>query len=114
VATGKGGSRARALLDQLGILSLFDHVIGADEVARPKPAADILVRALGLLGVRTGEAVMVGDAASDIICARSAGVVSVAALWGESDRDTLLAAGPDIVLDAPADLLRCLPARPVS
>ena len=50
VATGKSGRGPASLLDELGLLSLFDHVIGSDEVARPKPAPDIVLRALDLLG----------------------------------------------------------------
>ncbi|WP_130348103.1 HAD-IA family hydrolase [Herbihabitans rhizosphaerae] len=109
VATGKSGERARALLGRLGVLALFDHVIGSDEVARPKPAPDIVRRALDLLGAEPDSAIMVGDAVTDIASARGAGVTSAAAMWGESDRATLLAARPDHVLETPADLLRLVP-----
>ncbi|MFD0691929.1 HAD-IA family hydrolase [Actinomadura fibrosa] len=105
VATGKSGPRARSLLGVLGIAGYFEHVIGSDEVPRPKPAPDIVERALGLLGVRAGEAVMVGDAVTDLRSARGAGVGAVAALWGESDAEALLAERPDAVLHRPADLL---------
>jgi AHBA synthesis associated protein len=111
VATGKSGPRARSLLDQLGVLRLFDHVIGSDEVARPKPAPDIVLRALELLGVSAKRTVMVGDAATDMASAHGAGVAAAAALWADCDEDALLAARPDIVLRTPAELLEvCLPA----
>lgn len=108
VATGKSGVRARSLLEQLKVLHLFEHVIGSDEVPRPKPAPDIVLRALELLGVAPEHAVMVGDAVTDLASARGAGVRSVAALWGESDDDALLAAGPDMVVRTPEDLLLLL------
>ncbi|MER7185825.1 HAD-IA family hydrolase [Streptomyces hyaluromycini] len=104
VATGKAGWRARALLERLGILYLFDHVIGSDEVARAKPAPDIVLRALHLLGVGPGEAVMVGDAVTDLAAARGAGVGALAALWGETQEAALLAAEPDLTLRKPAEL----------
>lgn len=110
VATGKSGPRARSLLDQLGLLRAFDHVIGSDEVARPKPAPDIVLRALGLLGVQPSDAMMIGDAVTDLTSARSAGVTAVAALWGEADDAELLAAQPDVVLRQPADLMSLIPA----
>jgi AHBA synthesis associated protein len=110
VATGKSGPRARSLLDVLGLLPLFEHVIGSDEVARAKPAPDIVLRALDLLGVEPAEAVMVGDAVTDLASSRAAGVGAVAALWGQTDAAVLLAADPDLVLRGPADLLRlCQP-----
>ncbi|MBQ1073111.1 HAD-IA family hydrolase [Micromonospora sp. C31] len=111
VATGRSGVRARDLLGRLGLLPLVDHVVGSDEVPRPKPAPDIVRRALRLLGALPGEALMVGDAPSDLASARAAGVVAVAALWGESDEDTLRAAGPDVVLTRLDELLPICPAR---
>lgn len=113
VATGKSGVRARALLEQLEMLPFFDHVIGSDEVARPKPAPDIVQRALELLDVSPTNAVMVGDAVTDLESARGAGVTAVAALWGECDEDLLLAAEPDIVIRQPADLLAFCPPMSV-
>ncbi|MFF7903690.1 HAD-IA family hydrolase [Streptomyces sp. NPDC088817] len=112
VATGKAGWRARSLLDRLGVLPLFDHVIGSDEVARAKPAPDIVLRALDLLRADPQEAVMVGDAVTDLAAARDAGVVAAAALWGETDEAALLAAEPDLTLRKPADVASlCVPAE---
>ncbi|MFB0619040.1 HAD-IA family hydrolase [Streptomyces sp. AGS-58] len=112
VATGKSGERARSLLDGLGLLPFFAHVIGSDEVARPKPAPDIVLRALELLDVGPGQAIMVGDAPTDLASARDAGVASAAALWVGPDEAELLAAGPDAVLRRPLDLLALCPAVP--
>ncbi|MFI8520809.1 HAD-IA family hydrolase [Streptomyces sp. NPDC085481] len=112
IATGKSGERARSLLDVLGLLPYFAHVIGSDEVPRPKPAPDIVRRALELLDVPADRAVMIGDAPTDLASAQGAGVTSVAALWGCHDGAELLAAGPDIVLRHPAELLALCPALP--
>ncbi|MFF7889740.1 HAD-IA family hydrolase [Streptomyces sp. NPDC007896] len=112
VATGKSGPRARSLLGQLGVLPLFDHVIGSDEVARPKPAPDIVLRALDLMDTGAEEAMMIGDALTDLASARAAGVTAVAALWGETAEEEMLAAGPDVVLRAPAELLVLCPPVP--
>ncbi|PJE98185.1 hypothetical protein CUT44_08535 [Streptomyces carminius] len=112
VATGKAGWRARSLLTRLGVVDLFDHVIGSDEVPRAKPAPDIVLRALDLLKVDPDEAVMVGDAVTDLAAAKDAGVAAAAALWGETDEAALLAAGPDLVLHKPLDLIPlCTPAE---
>jgi AHBA synthesis associated protein len=108
VATGKSGARARSLLGELEILDCFDRVIGSDEVARPKPAPDIVLLALDVLGARPAEAMMIGDAVTDLQSARAAGVRAVAAMWAELDEAALLAARPDSVLRRPADLLTLL------
>ncbi|MBZ6227638.1 MULTISPECIES: HAD-IA family hydrolase [Streptomyces] len=104
VATGKSGPRARSLLDGLGVLTQFEHVLGSDEVANAKPAPDIVLRAMELLGAGPDETMMIGDAVTDLASARAAGVTAVAALWGESDPSDLLAAEPDAVLHKPAEL----------
>ena len=113
VATGKSGPRARSLLDRLGLLLFFAHVIGSDEVARPKPAPDMVRHALDLLDVPAERAIMIGDAPTDLASAQSAGVASAAALWAPpEDVDELLASGPDVVLHHPTDLLALCPAIP--
>jgi AHBA synthesis associated protein len=110
VATGKSGPRARSLLDTLDLLTDFDHVIGSDEVTRPKPAPDIVLRSLRLLGRAPTDAVMIGDAVTDLASAKAAGVTAIAAMWGETDERELLAAHPDAVLRSPLDLLAWYPA----
>ncbi|MEU4564029.1 HAD-IA family hydrolase [Actinoplanes sp. NPDC023936] len=113
VATGKSGPRARSLLSGLGLLDHFDHVVGSDEVAHGKPAPDIVLRALELWGITSREAVMIGDAETDLASARAAGVGAIAALWGETPAERLIAAGPDAVLYQPADVLSLVPVSHV-
>ncbi|GAA4007241.1 HAD-IA family hydrolase [Streptomyces marokkonensis] len=112
VATGKAGPRARSLLATLNLIQHFDHVVGSDEVVNAKPAPDIVWRALSLLDAKPDAALMVGDAPADIRSARSAGVTAVAATWATVDEDGLMAAGPDLVIHAPDELLPTCP--PVS
>ncbi|WP_433342987.1 HAD-IA family hydrolase [Micromonospora sp. CA-111912] len=112
VATGKAGPRARSLLTTLNLIQHFDHVVGSDEVVNAKPAPEIVLRALSLLDAEPDAAVMVGDAPADIRSARAAGVTSVAATWATVDEDDLMAAGPDLVIHSPDELLPVCP--PVS
>jgi AHBA synthesis associated protein len=113
VATGKAGPRARSLLATLGLIEYFDQVVGSDEVAHPKPAPDIVLRALSLLDAKPEAAVMVGDARADMLSARGAGVTAVAATWATVDKDDLIESGPDFVIHSPEDLLPLCPQIPV-
>lgn len=108
VATGKSGERARSLLRRLDALHHFAHVIGSDEVARAKPAPDIVLRAMTLLGAKPDDTVMVGDAVTDLASARDAGIAGIAAVWADTDEPALLAMRPAAVLRTPGELLALL------
>ncbi|MEU3752570.1 HAD-IA family hydrolase [Streptomyces olivoreticuli] len=105
IATGKSGSRARAVLEAVGLLPLLDEVVGSDEVPRPKPHPDIVREALRRLDSAPEDAVMVGDAVIDIRSGRAAGTATVGATWGEGSADQLGAERPDFLLDKPQGLL---------
>lgn len=74
-----------------GVGDLFDAVIGADDVPRPKPAPDALHAALDRLGVEGARALYVGDHPVDAEAAHQAGVGFVAVLTGPSARDAFAA-----------------------
>ncbi len=62
---------ARALLEALGIIP---HVlVGADDVAKPRPAPDLLFRACEVLGVPPWESLVIGATESDRRAAEAAG-----------------------------------------
>jgi phosphoglycolate phosphatase-like HAD superfamily hydrolase len=65
-----------------------------EAAARPKPHPDLALLALERLGVLPGEAVLVGDAAVDVLMARAAGMRSIAVTCGSQPEAALRAAGP--------------------
>jgi phosphoglycolate phosphatase-like HAD superfamily hydrolase len=56
------------------------------------------------LRTRHGATVYVGDTGSDVRHARAAGLTAVAVAYGYASREDLVAAGPDRLMDTPADL----------
>ena len=86
VVTNTLGPLARRIADDLGLAT--DAVVGAGDVALPKPAPDPLLRACKLVGVAPGEALMVGDSAYDRDAASAAGV-RFAGIGGIGGDDTL-------------------------
>lgn len=70
-------------IDQLGLRKFFPVVLGADEAARNKPAADPLLLALARLNAQGGAAMtaaatlMVGDSEADLLAAQAAGCHAV-------------------------------------
>jgi len=105
VFTGADRKAAQLLLDHTGLLEALTLVVGGDEVARPKPAPDGILLTCRRLGVQPGAAAYVGDAPSDLLAARAAGVVAIAAAWGHQFDPTVPA---DEVAASPQDLLATL------
>jgi len=58
-----------------------EHLVGSTDVARAKPAPDMVLRGCELTGAAPGEAWMVGDSEYDREAARAAGV-RFAGYWG--------------------------------
>ena len=86
---------------------LMDCVVGADDVERPKPAPDVLLKAAELLGASPENTIYVGDTPIDAQSAVNAGMKCVCVTTSNA-RETLEAAGawrviPD--LDALVPLL---------
>jgi phosphoglycolate phosphatase len=83
----------------LAHLSLtVDLVLGPEDVARPKPAPDMLLAALQRLALPADEVLYVGDMVVDIQTARDAGVAVWVVPTGSDERATLEAAHPDRLL----------------
>ena len=104
VVTSKVRARAHRGLAFCGFDGLFDVVIGADDVQRPKPDGEPVRRALEALGAPPGTAIMIGDSPHDIAAGRAAGVRTAAALWGPFPRTWLEREPPDYWLAKPSDI----------
>lgn len=89
---------SQRLLEHLGVAAYFGAVLGPEDVPSPKPAPDMLVRAIDRLGVTHDQALYVGDNLVDIQAARSAGVQIWAVPTGSWERANLEAAKPDRLL----------------
>ena len=108
VCSNKPVTFTRDLLTSLNLAGLFAAVLGPEDVARPKPAPDMLRAGLGRLGVRAEDALYVGDMTVDIQTARAAGVRVWVVPTGSDDRAALEAARPDRLLATFADLVPAL------
>lgn len=70
-----------------------------------KPEPDSALLAMELLGASRAHTVYVGDSDVDVETARNAGLKCVAVSWGFRPRESLVAAGPDIIVDEVSALL---------
>ncbi len=74
VASSQTSRRLKKYLSLLGILKMFDVLVGSDTVARRKPAPDVFLKAAELLGVKPIECFAVGDTCFDCESAKNAGM----------------------------------------
>ncbi|WP_242342363.1 HAD family hydrolase [Anaeromyxobacter terrae] len=99
VVTAKTEEGALRTLRHTGLLRYMQAIVGADTCARSKPDPEPVHVALARLERAPSEAVLVGDSPHDIAAARAAGVRALGVLHGACDRDRLLAAGAEALLE---------------
>jgi len=105
IVTSGGRERVSRELEAHGVAAHIHACIYGCDVAQKKPHPEGLVRCLDGLGVDAADAVYVGDSPEDIEMARGAGVTSVAIPGAYPNREALLAARPDLILESLRELL---------
>lgn len=104
VVTSAGNKSSLDFVRKRGIAHHFAAISGVGDGIRPKPAPDLVLRALELIGCEPEAAVMVGDLPADVLAAHAAGVRCIAITHGFGLRDELEAAGADYIIDSLTEL----------
>jgi pyrophosphatase PpaX len=104
VVTSKRRPGTMLGLEKGGFDGLFDVLVTADDVERPKPDPEPVERAMQQLGAVPSETVFVGDSPHDMAAGNGAGVATAAVLWGPFPRSTLEGHDPDFWISDPAEL----------
>lgn len=84
--TGKRAADCERILRGLRIRQEIDVYLGGDSVARSKPAPDLALLAVRLLGVSPAESVVIGDSPADMAMGRAAGARTIQVPWGWARR----------------------------
>ena len=98
VCSNKPRAFTKELLEYLEIGQYVAAAFGPEDVARPKPAPDMLRAALAWLQVSADQALYIGDMVVDIETACAAGVTIWVVPSGSDDRIALETAGPERIL----------------
>ena len=95
------GRIAEASLVKTGLYPLIDYLVTQEEVARPKPSPDVLLRLVRLFG-RDGDlprdAVYVGDTPVDVQAGTAAGLTTIGVTYGFSNIADISEAAPDYLI----------------
>jgi HAD superfamily hydrolase (TIGR01509 family) len=105
VRTALATSSTRRQIDALGLATLTDVIVTADDVVASKPAPDPVLAAVARLGLTAERCIYVGDTPFDAMAATAAGVRPYGVLTGGFSGAALLAAGARAVWPDPAALL---------
>jgi phosphoglycolate phosphatase-like HAD superfamily hydrolase len=105
VATADNHAPAATTLAGLGVATLVDAIIGADDGLPTKPAPDAVLEICRRLGVAPAQALVVGDTPLDMQMGRAAGAGLVVGVTSGVYPAELLAPYADVVLPSIAGLI---------
>lgn len=98
VCTNKMESLSIMLLEKLGVLDLFDYLVGGDTFRKSKPDPYPLIQICDKLNVHTNDAIMVGDSITDLKAGHAANMPVVLVDYGYTD-DTSIYDYADMVIN---------------
>lgn len=104
VCTNKPTALSHSLLTKLGMVDLFDGIVGIDAVTAAKPDPAHLIEAVQAVGGDLTHSIMVGDADTDAGTARAAGTPLILVDFGYTEIPAVDLA-PDILLHHFDDLV---------
>lgn len=95
---------ASFILKRFGIDKFFDVLVPRNKVRNVKPSTEHLEAVLKALKISPKEALLVGDAARDMECARGLKVMAVGLSTGVSTQRELMESGADFIVTSITDL----------
>lgn len=99
IVTAARTTKSNEFIERHKLDTHFEVVSGMQDGVQPKPAPDVVIRALERLGCKPENAIMVGDTTADIAAAHAAGVRCVSITHGFGTREEFEAAGADYIVD---------------
>jgi len=107
VVSNKGDFAVQDLIAEY-FPGLFNIAVGEMEGIRRKPAPDTVLKVMDRLGVTSQEVVYIGDSEVDVETAANVGCACVAVSWGFRDRDQLVEAGAQTIVDTTEELAEAI------
>jgi HAD superfamily hydrolase (TIGR01549 family) len=104
IFTGKGKTSSLITLNFLGIRELFDMIVTGDDVKNHKPSPEGIIKFLQTFNLNPAEVLMIGDAPSDIIAARDAGVQIASVIWDSYSADKVKELNKETVFETVNEL----------
>ena len=91
-------------LQALNIYGYFKEVKGADDIISMKPSSYPLEMAMKRFNIEKEKTIIVGDMDVDILAGKGAGIATCAVTYGIGEREDIIKAGPDYIIEQILDL----------
>ncbi len=108
ICSNKPRDFTQLLVGYLNLDGFFSWILGPEDVAKRKPAPDMLLEALKRSTLAAAQVLYVGDMSVDVQTARAAGVSCWAVVTGSETAEEIKAAGPDRLFDSMPNLYQAL------
>lgn len=108
MATYKPMKPTMRIIEYFELENLFDDIYGIDKFGKHITKTQMLNDIVTKYGLKKSETVMIGDAHTDVIAAREAGVTGIGALWGYGKDKSELTKNSDYTLKSIKDLEKSL------
>ena len=86
----------------------FNAVVAYHDTRQHKPHHEPITKCLSRLELNGESVISIGDKADDIFSAKSAGTLSIGALWGSTEHEKLINSKPDLIAKSPKDIIAYL------
>jgi pyrophosphatase PpaX len=93
--TGGGNVSTWFCLEQSGILHLFDELVCGEDVQRPKPDPEGILKLMKEQEVKPQETIVVGDSSADVEAGKTAGASAAWLCWSENAQFSEMKIAPD-------------------
>jgi phosphoglycolate phosphatase len=91
IATNANDYIAKKMLSRLNIDNYFKVIVGANNVKKPKPHPDMVLKIIDDCKLNKNKTILIGDSPKDEMSAKSAGIESMLVHWGFTDYEDLKA-----------------------
>lgn len=105
LVTNKPIRFTREILEETGLVTFFNVVVGGDSFAEKKPHPLPLIEAMRTVGVGPEQTLMVGDSVSDVRAARAAGCAVACVPYGYNHGNDIALADPDLIVERLDELI---------
>ena len=105
LVTNNGRKATYYIIKKFNFDNFFDAIITREDSKELKPDGLSIGRSIKILGIKSQEAIYVGDSVIDVLAAKKAGVISVALPTGISRISDLVKTKPDFIIGSLQDMM---------